>query len=96
MRLTKTCLYCKAFDHTVEQCPQLIAKWKVQTVGNPNALQNPNLNPNQNIQMISVQSREANIVVVMREGAATGVKQDAQHGKPQVRPTTQNKISFDV
>ena len=65
-------------------------------MGNPNPLQNLNLNPKQNIQMIFVEPREANIVVITRGGVASGADQNAQHDQPQVGPTTQKKVSFDV
>ena len=80
----KTFSYCKSFDHTIEQCPQLIAKWKARTVRNPNPVQNPNLNSNQNIQMIYVEPREATIIFVIRGGATNGADQSARHGKLQV------------
>ena len=51
-------------------------------MGNPNPLQNPNLNPNQNIQMIFAEQREVNIVVVIRGGDATGEDKDTQHDQP--------------
>ena len=54
------CSHCKVQDHNVEQCPQLIAKWKARASGVPNPTQNPNLN----VQMIVVELREPNIVVI--------------------------------
>ena len=77
----KNCTYCKAFDHTVEQCLYLIAKWQARTVVDPKPVQNLNLNPNINIQMISVKPRQPNLVVVTRGGATTGAEQNTQQGK---------------
>ena len=82
MSPSKACSYYKYFDHTIEEFPQLIAKWHAKNLGNPIPLQNPNLNPNQNIQMIYVEPREPNIVVVTRGGDATGENQYAQHEQP--------------
>ena len=65
-------------------------------VGNTNPAQNPNLNPNQNIQMISIEPREINIVPLTRGGVVTGANQDTQHGKLQVGSMAQNKVPFDV
>ena len=45
-------------------------------------MQNQNLNPNKNIQMIYVELREPNITVVTRGGAAIGENQNTQHGQP--------------
>ena len=45
--LWKTCTYYKSFDHTIEQCLQLIVKWQAWIMRNPNPAQNPNSNPNQ-------------------------------------------------
>ena len=75
----KTCSYCKQ-EHNVEQCSQLIARWQAQTVGaanpTPNPVSNaPNPNANANIQMIIVEPREPNVVVVTRGGATTGLDQ---------------------
>ena len=53
-------------------------------MGNPHPLQNPNLNPNQNIHNISVEPREPHIIVVTRGGVATGVEQEAEYGQSQV------------
>ena len=92
---TKTYSYCKYFDHTIEQCLQLIVKWKATNVGNPVPLHNPNPNPNQNIQRISIEPREPNIGVMIRGSVATGAYQYAQHDQPWVQPMTQNKVPFD-
>ena len=70
---SKMCTYCKSFYHTVEQCLQLIVKWKAQTIVNPNLVQNQNLNPNQKIHMIYVKLRETRIVVVTRGGIVIGI-----------------------
>ena len=71
-------------------------KWQDGTVINPNPAQNPNTNPNLNIQMISAELRQPNVAVVTRGGAATGVDQNTPQGYPQVRPATQNKALLDV
>ena len=68
----------------MEQCPQLIARWKAWTVGEvnpaPNLAPNPptnasNLNANANIQMIVAEPWELTVAVVTRGGAATGADQ---------------------
>ena len=69
---TKTCTYCKTFDHTIEQCPQLIMKWKDITIDNPNPVQNLNLNPNPNIQINSFEPRQPQSFVVTRASVAMG------------------------
>src|SRR5271156_1284194 len=43
---TTTCRYCRALDHFIEQCPQLIAK-----------IQERNATPTQNVQMIAIEKR---------------------------------------
>ena len=88
----KACSYCEVVDHTVEECPQLIAKWHANNLGNPIPLENPN----QNIQMIYVDPREENIVVVIRGGDASVADQNAQHDQPQVRSEAENKVSLNV
>ena len=65
-------------------------------MGNQNPPHNPNLNPNQNIQKISVEPREPHIVVVTRGGVVTGVDQEALYRQPQARSTAQKKAPFDV
>ena len=60
----------------MEQRPQLIAKWKTQTVGGPNPVQNRNPNPNPNVQTIVVEPREPIIIVVTRGVVATGANQN--------------------
>ena len=89
---TMTCSYCKYFDHSVEECPQLIVKWKARNLGNQNPPQNPKLN----IQNISIEPREPNIVIVIRGGVATRSNQEAPYEQPRVRSTQQKKILFDV
>ena len=72
----------------------LIAKWKDRNVKNQNPPQNPNLN----IQNISAKPREPIIVIITRGGVATRADQEALKEKlrPQVRPVTHKKVSFDV
>ena len=61
--LTTTCRYCRAVDHVIEQCPQLIAK-----------IQERNNKPSQNVQMIAVEQRLVPAInVVTRSGATTQV-----------------------
>ena len=45
-------------------------------MGNPKPMQNLNLNPKQNNQMISAEPIEPNIVVVMRGGVVRGADQN--------------------
>jgi hypothetical protein len=42
-----TCTYCRALDHSTEDCPQLVVKWQARG--------NQNQNLNQNVQMISTE-----------------------------------------
>ena len=49
-----------------------------------------------NIQMISVEPRQPNLVVVTRGGVAMGADQNTLQGQPQVRPATQKKAPLDV
>jgi hypothetical protein len=42
------CTYCRALDHSTEDCPQLVVKWQARG--------NQNLNLNQNVQMISTEN----------------------------------------
>ena len=74
----KNCTCCKEFDHIIEQCLQLIAKWKARIVVNPNPVHNQNPNPNKNIQIISIEPREPHIVVVTRGGVTTGENQNTK------------------
>ena len=61
---TTTCRYCRAVDHVIEQCPQLIAK-----------IQEKNNAPPQNIQMITIEERPVPAInVVTRSGAMTQVQ----------------------
>ena len=61
---TTTCRYCRAVDHVIEQCPQLIAK-----------IQEINSAPTQHIQMIFVKQRPAPAInVVTRSGAMTHIQ----------------------
>ena len=58
---TTTCRYCKAVDHVIEQCPQLIAK-----------IQEINGAPTQNVEMIAKEKRPIlDLNVVTRSGATT-------------------------
>ena len=72
----KTCSYCKGQDHNVKQCPQLITKWKARTITGPTPAQNPNTNPNLNVQMIATEPRDPTISLVSRGGAVTKADQD--------------------
>ena len=60
----------------MEQCPQLIEKWQARTITGHNPAKNENQNTNMNVQMITVEPRDPNVVVITREGAATGADQD--------------------
>ncbi len=55
-----TCHYCKAVDHVIEACPELIAK-----------LKDRNATPTQNIKMITAMKRPVDSVVnvITRSGA---------------------------
>ena len=62
------CSYFKVIDHTIEEFPQLISKWKSKVTGNQNQL----LNANQNVKKILVEPREPTIVVLIRGGVVIG------------------------
>ena len=59
---TTTCKYCKSYDHTIEECPILIAK-----------IRDPKLVVNQNIQLIAAEKKEPepSVNVVTCSGAST-------------------------
>ena len=84
---TTTCRYCKAVDHVIEQCPQLIAK-----------IQETNDAPTQNIQMISIEQRPVLAInVVTRSGATTQVhNKEKQPGEAWVHKTPEKIPAFDV
>ena len=61
---TTTCRYCRAVDHVIEQCPQLIAK-----------IQETKSAPTHNIQLIAMEKRPVLAInVVTRSGATTEVQ----------------------
>ena len=64
-------------------------------MGNPNPVQCMNPNPNENIQMIYVDPREANIVVITR-GVSMGEDQEEPYRQPRVHLIVQKKAPFDV
>ena len=79
---TTTCRYCRAVDHVIEQCPQLIAK-----------IQENNSGPTQTIQLISVEQRPtAAINVVTRSGARTQI----QHSQKQPTEVCAGKASAPI
>ena len=57
---TTTCRYCRAIDHVIEQCLQLIAK-----------IQERNSAPTQNLQMISLEQRTTPAINVVTQSGAT-------------------------
>ena len=78
---TTTCRYCRAVDHVIEQCPQLIAK-----------IQEINSTPTQNLHMIFVEKKPAPAInVVTRSGAMMHIqpaeKQDWVRQAPVKVPT---------
>ena len=84
---TTTCRYCRAVDHVIEQCSQLIAK-----------IQERNSVPTQNIQMISFEQRPApSINVVTRSGATTEAQnKEKQPAEAWVRKAPEKIPTFDV
>jgi hypothetical protein len=58
--------YCRALDHAIEYCPQLILKWQERG--------NQNQNQNQNLQMIAFEEHndQPRVAVFMRGGMRTG------------------------
>ena len=67
-------------DHTVEGCPQLIAKWHAKITGN----QNQNPNTNHNVHKIYVKPWEPNIFVLTRGGGVIGDDQGMHGVNPRV------------
>ena len=66
---TTTCKYCKYYDHVIEECPILQAKWQEKR---------PQMG-NQNVQLIGAEDRtpEQKLNVVTQSGLATkGVQSD--------------------
>ena len=84
---TTTCRYCRAADHVIEQCPQLIAK-----------IQERNSAPTQNIQMIFVEQRSAPAInVVTRSGATMEVlNKEKQPTEAWVRKVPRKIPTVDV
>ena len=84
---TTTCRYCRAVDHVIEQCPQLIAK-----------IQERNGPPTQNVQMISIEKIPALALnVVRRSGAMMQVQNmEKQSVEAWVRKTPEKIPAFDV
>ena len=80
MNPTSNYSYCKELDHTIEECPYLIAKFQERNMGN----QNPPKNANPNIQNIYAEPWELNIAIITRGGAATGANQEAPYEKLRV------------
>ena len=70
-------------------------KWKDSTIVNPNLVQNMNPNPNPYIQMIFIEPRQLNLVVVIRGGVATCIDQNTPQGHPQVQTAAQKKATLD-
>ena len=72
MNPTTTCNYCKAFNHTIEECPVLLAKIQEKQ-------------QNQTIQFIGVEHcpLDPTVNVVMHSGVVTG----GQQGKSTAKPT---------
>ena len=84
---TTTCRYCRAVDHVIEQCPQLIAK-----------IQERNSPPTQNIQLIAMEQRPVPAInVVTRSGATTEVQnKEKQLAEAWVRKAPEKIPAFDV
>ena len=84
---TTTCRYCRAVDHVIEQCPELIAK-----------IQERNGTPTQNAQMIAVDKRPTLALnVVTRSGATMQVQnKEKQPDEAWVRKTPEKIPAFDV
>ena len=82
-----TCQYCRAVDHVIEQCPQLIAK-----------IQEINSAPTHNIQMIAVEQRPIPAInVVTRSGATTHIQnKEKQLDEAWVRRAPEKIPAFDV
>ena len=82
-----TCRYCRAVDHVIKQCPQLIAK-----------IQEINGAPTQNVQTIYVEKRHVPAVnVVTRSGAMTQVQnKEKQLDEAWVCKTPEKILAFNV
>ena len=81
------CQYCRAVDHVIKQCLQLIAK-----------IQERNSAPTQNIQMITVDQRPVpDINVVTRSGAMTHIQNmEKQLDEAWVRKAPEKVPAFDI
>ena len=79
-------------NHTVEEFPQLIAKWHDRNMVN----KKPPQNANPNIQKIYVELRNPNIVFAIKGFVATEGDQEAPYRYPRVQPTPKKKVSFYV
>ena len=70
LNLASQCTYCSEVDHTVEECPQLIAKWKAKNVPQPQPNHNTtqNQNPHPNVQKIldEIRIQPVHVIIVTR------------------------------
>ena len=87
---TTTCKYCKSYDHTIEECPILIAKIK-----------DPKPVVNQNIQLIVAEQKEPKprVNIVNHSGASTSTtSQDAKKntGPKWVHKATDKSTPLDL
>ena len=85
-----TCKYCKSYDHTIEECPILIAKFK-----------DPKPTVNQNIQLIAAEQKEPEprVNIVTRSSASTSrTSQDAEKntGLEWVHKATDKSTPLDL
>ena len=85
-----TCKYCKSYEHTIEECPILIAN-----------IRDPKPAVNQNIQLIAAEQKEPEPIVniVTHSGASTSrTSQDTENniGPEWVRKATNKSTPLDL
>ena len=87
---TTTCNYCKSYDHTIEECPTLIAK-----------IREPKPAVHQNIQLIAAEQEEPEprVNIVTRSGVSTSeTSQDTEKntGQEWVRRAPNKATPLDL
>ena len=86
---TTTCKYCQSFEHTIEECPMLLAKMQEKRAQNPN------------IQLISLEQSnpDQKLNIITRSGLSTEGPQlnnPIQSSDVLVRRPDAKKLVFDV
>ena len=86
--------HVRIVKHTIEECPQLIAKWQTKAIENPNQF----LNANRNIQKILAEpwDKPPTIEVLTRGGTATGDDKGEPWHNMRIQHAIQKKVTFHV